>query len=40
MATTAKGYDLDYAWRAVGKAHQDAGSQHSGRGMSEVDRTD
>src|SRR5262249_43742539 len=25
MATVAKGYDLDYAWRAVGEAYQGAG---------------
>ena len=25
MATVAKGYDLDYAWRAVGEAYRDAG---------------
>src|SRR6516225_3566658 len=25
MATVAKGYDLDYAWRAVGAAYRDAG---------------
>jgi TrwC relaxase len=25
MATVAKGYDLDYAWRAVGEAHKGAG---------------
>jgi hypothetical protein len=25
MATVAKGYDLDYAWRAVGEAYRGAG---------------
>jgi hypothetical protein len=25
MATVAKGYDLHYAWRAVGEAYRDAG---------------
>jgi hypothetical protein len=40
MATTATGYDLDYPRLAVGKAYQDAELQHSGRGKSEVDRTD
>ena len=25
MATIAKGYDLDYAWRAVGEAYRGAG---------------
>jgi TrwC relaxase len=25
MATVAKGYDLDYAWRAVGEAYRSAG---------------
>ena len=25
MATVAKGYDLDYAWRAVGEVYQGAG---------------
>jgi hypothetical protein len=25
MATVAKGYDLDYVWRAVGESHQGAG---------------
>jgi hypothetical protein len=25
MATVAKGYDLDYAWRTVGEAYRDAG---------------
>jgi hypothetical protein len=26
MATVAKGYDLDYAWRAVGEAYRGAGT--------------
>ena len=25
MATVAKGYDLDYAWRAVGETYRGAG---------------
>ena len=35
MATIAKGYDLDYAWRAVGEAYRGAryslASAESGR---------
>jgi hypothetical protein len=31
MATVAKGYDLDYAWRAVGEAYRGAGLLSRGR---------